>query len=260
MQRMLAALLATGLLGATGVAFAADHRDGPGVDADATTDITDVYAWMNPTDASKLYLVMDVQGANTGATTAIKWPNSALYALHVSSGSKFQDPAAMKYTIICQFDNAATQGFQCWGPGGEYVADATGNTAGKASASGKMKVAALVRNDPFWFNIRGFLGVAGLVKSVAAGLKFDGSGCPAIDTATSGALVGTLASDGAKGPAKDDFGPMGLAPVGCSTGTCDGTAKTNGNVMSIVIALDTTLATPGGKIVSVWGSTNKVGP
>ena len=53
-------VLALGLT--PGLARAADHLDGPAVTADPSTDITDVFAWMNG-DASKLYLVLNVTRA-----------------------------------------------------------------------------------------------------------------------------------------------------------------------------------------------------
>jgi hypothetical protein len=232
-----------------GAAGAADHRDGPAALADPTTDVTDVYAWMSA-DGARVYLVMDIQGANLGASTATRFSNSALYVLHLDSGSKYGDTNPKTDRIICKFSADATQQFQCWGPGSEYVSGATGNTAGVASASGKMKVFAGLRNDPFWFNIQGFRKLASAVKAAAGQLSFDGAGCPAIDPTTSSALVGLLASDGNGGPGKDDFAKNGHAPV-------DGSSVTNGNVLSIVIAVDKTLLTTGGPIVGVWGSTNK---
>jgi len=241
--------------GLAGQARAADHRDGPAVDMDPTVDIADLYTWMSA-DGTKVYLVLDIQGANTGAVAATKFSNAALYAFHITSGAGVgmtSDPQ----TIICKFDNAATQGFQCWGPGGEYVTDMVGTTAGKASASGKMKVAALVRDDPFPFNIRGFLALASFVNTAAGGLMKDAAGCPTIDAATSMLAVNTLKSDGAMGAPKDDFGKMGAAPVGCSANTCDPKAVTNGNILSIVVAIDKTLLTTKGTTLGVWASTNK---
>lgn len=250
--RAAAALLCAGALG--GVAHAADHRDGPGTLTDPTVDITDVYAWMSA-DASKVYLVMDLQGANTGATAMTRFSNSALYAFHLSSGAQFGKNTKDE-TIICKFDGQATQGFQCWGPGSEYVTGTVGDKNGVTSQSGKVKAAALVRDDPFWFNIRGFLAVASTVKKVAGGLMFDGAGCPKLDAGTSATLVGLLKSDGAGGAPADDFGKSGKAPVACVPGKCDPAAVTNGNVLSIVLAVDKSLLTAGGPIVSVWGSTN----
>jgi hypothetical protein len=240
------------------LAWGADHRDGPGVDVDATVDITDLYTWMSA-DGSKVYLVLDVQGANTGATMTTKFSNAALYAFHITSGAGV-GTTAMPQLITCQFDGATTQGFQCWGPSGEYVKDLVGTTAGKTSASGKMKVAALVRDDPFPFNIRGFLGLANFVKGAAGSLTKDAAGCPTIDSATSKVATDMLKSDGTgvAGTGVDDFTKGGKAPVACSTSTCDATAVTNGNVLSIVIAIDKTLLTTNGNVLGVWASTNKI--
>jgi Domain of unknown function (DUF4331) len=240
-------LLALILLG--GLARAADHRDGPAALADPTTDVTDVYAWMSA-DGARAYLVMDIQGANLGATSSTRFSDSALYVLHLNSGTKYGDTNPKSDRIICKFSSDATQQFQCWGPGSEYVKGSTGDSNGIQSGSGKMKVFAGVRNDPFWFNIQGFRKLGMAVKAAAGSLTFDGAGCPAIDATTSAALVGLLASDGNGGAAKDDFAKSGHSPV-------DGTSVTNGNVLSIAIAIDKTLLTAGGPIVGVWGSTNQ---
>jgi hypothetical protein len=245
-------VLAAALCMAGGAARAADHRDGPAVTAptgDPTIDITDVYAWMSA-DGTKVYLVMDVQGADLGATTMTKFSNTALYALHLTSGTKFLENTNPD-TIICRFTAETTQKFQCWGPGTspEYVTGEINNKAGYTSTSGKMKVFAGVRNDPFFFNIRGFRATGSTVKSVAGTLMFDPAGCPKIDSMTSGALVGLLKSNGMGGAGTDDFGKMGAAPVKMGD-------LTNGNILSIAIVIDKSLITAGGKIVGVWGSTN----
>ncbi len=253
-------LTAAGLLAfstlSSPTSFAADHRDWPGYMNDITTDITDVYAWMS-TDGSKVYLALDIQGANTGATATTQFSNAAQYVIHVNSTSAFGTAGTHQDTIICKFDNSTPQNYQCWGPGtagsttGEYVTDAVGNTAGKSSTSGKMKVFAGYRDDPFYFNIRGFLDVANTVNSVAGTLTFDAAGCPNnINAATSMTLVNKLKQNGAGGAAADDFGKNGnslLPPAG---------GMTNGNILAIVISMDKTLLTTGGNVVSVWASTN----
>jgi hypothetical protein len=238
-------------LGAVPRARAADHRDGPMALADPTTDITDVYAWMS-SDGTKANLVMDIQGANTGAVATTRFSNAALYVFHLNSSMRYGMPPGGQATIICQFDNMPTQGLQCWGPGGEYVADATGDKAGKTSMSGKMQVFAGLRDDPFFFNIRGFNAATAAVKAAAGALAFDTAGCPMVPAAVSQQLVGVLKSDGNGGAPADDFGKSGASAGNGTT--------TNGNVLSIVVAIDRTLITSGGPIVGVWGSTNKVGP
>ena len=88
-----------------------------------------------------------------------------------------------------------------------------------------------MRNDPFFFNLRGFNDVARTVGTVAGALSFDGAGCPRLDAATAGALVGTL------GSGRDDF--LGF------------------EAFAIVVSIDKTLVTRNGPIVSVWGSTHR---
>lgn len=47
------------LLAASGVARASNHRSSPSVQSDIATDLTDVYMFRSPNDASKLVVVMD---------------------------------------------------------------------------------------------------------------------------------------------------------------------------------------------------------
>ena len=244
MRKLLTALaLAASVTG--GVARAADHRDGPATSADPTTDITDVYAWMTG-DGAKVNLVLDIQGGPMGATKDTKFSNTALFVLHINSSAKALDGAAGEQLIICSFSADAAQKFQCWGPGGEYVTDVTGNTTGAVSASGKMKVFAGLRDDPFYFNVRGFRATAGAVNMAAGALMFDPAGCPKIDMATSSTLVGLLKSDGKGGAPTDDFSSTGM-----------NTPPLNGNILSIAIQIDKTLLTKNGGFLGIWASTNK---
>jgi hypothetical protein len=257
MRRRLEALAAVTLLCALSPSSrAADHRDGNAALADATTDITDVYAFMSP-DGSKVEFILDIQGANTGAVASTQFSNAALYALHLSSGAAYNPtaPTADADTIICKFDASAAQTFQCWGPGSEYVSGATGVTAGVTSASGKLKVFAGVRDDPFHFNIRGFRATTAAVVAAAGMMPPpftpDAAGCPVFTSATTPTtLQGVLRSDGAGGAAKDDFGNNGASPPQSGV-------VTNGNILSIAIEIDKTLLAKSGPIVSVWASTNK---
>lgn len=229
---------------------------------DIAADITDVYAWMSA-DGQQVYLVLDVQGANTGAVATTKFSDAVQYNFRIGSGAAFSPmtPLAQTANILCKFDNATPQNFECWGPGAagstavEYVKDAVGNTAGKASASGKMKVFAGYRDDPFYFNIRGFASVGAAVKAAAGGLTFDAAGCPTnISAMTSTALVNGLKNTavGNTTAGTDDFGRNGLAPLPPGMG-----GMTNGNILAIVVAIDKTLLTTGGPMLSVWASTNR---
>lgn len=239
------------------ISRAADHRDWPGYQQDIASDITDVYSWMSA-DGSKVYLALDVQGANTGATATTKFSDAVQYVIHVSSSSAYGQ-AQTADSIICKFDTGTPQNFECWGPGAsgaatEYVKDAVGNTAGKTSTSGKMKVFAGVRDDPFFFNIRGFVAAGTAIHNAAPGLTFNAAGCPAVNATTSNAIVAALKSNGAAtpGPGTDDFGKNGNSLLPPGTG-----GTTNGNILAIVISIDKTLLTTGGPMLSVWASTNR---
>jgi len=223
-----AAWLAATLIATT--ALAADHQDGAAVLTDPSTDINDVFAWTS-TDGSRLNLVMDVFPA---ATTAAKFSNVAQYVFHTTSSPAYGMPAAASEDILCTFDTS--QVISCWG-GGEYVHGDASNTAGIASASGKLRVFAGLRDDPFFFNLDGFKATAAAVHDAAGSLTFDAAGCPALDATTSSALVTQLKSAPGGGPPSDHF--KGL------------------NTLSIVVQIDKSLVTKGGTTVGVWASTNK---
>ncbi len=221
------------LLTATALVFtlrAADHKDGPGAKADPSADITDVYAWMSP-DKATVNLVMDVY---PNAPAGAKFSNAVLYVFHLNSSAGYGMPAT-ETKIICGFDTA--QAVSCWAGAGEFVTGDASAETGIASASGKTKVFAGLRDDPFFFNLTGFKATAAAVTAAAGSLTFDPAGCPALDEATANALVGQLSHGTAGAAATSDFAGQ--------------------NVQSIVIQIDTALVTAGGKILGVWGSTHK---
>jgi hypothetical protein len=224
-----ASILAATLAGALTL-HAADHNDGPAAKADPTADITDVYAWMS-SDKTKVNLVMDVYPNSPAGS---KFSNAVLYVFHLSSSAAY-GMAATETKIICGFDTAQT--VTCWVGNSEVVTGDASVAAGITSASGKTRVFAGLRDDPFFFNLTGFKATASAVAAAASTLTFDTSGCPTLPAATAGALVGQLS-----------HGTAGAAPANDFAGQ---------NVHSIVITVDTALVTPGGKILGVWGSTHK---
>ena len=223
-----AGLLAVGLL--TPPVRAADHADGPAAKADPSADITDVFAWMSA-DAKKVYLVMDLV---RNATTASKFSDGVQYVFHTTSRASFGAAASPEVNVICTFSTA--QKIQCWA-GNEYVTGDASSENGLASADGKLKVFAGLRNDPFFFNLAGFQATGGAVAAAAGSLTFDPAGCPALDQATATTLVTQLQTAPAGGPPVDNFA--------------------NFNVLAVVVALDKSIVTKNGPIVGVWGSTNR---
>lgn len=216
-------------------AIAADHRDEVAVKADPAADINDVYAWSSSAD--KLTIAMTV---SPFATTTSKFSDAIYYAFHLESSPAYGMPGE-KTDIICSFD--AAQAIDCvlGAPGDkvlEFVKGDASAPAGITADSMKMKVFAGLRADPFYFNLEGFNDARATVMGAAAGLMFDGSGCPNVNAATSAVLVGQL--QGTK---------VGTMPAANTFATA--------NTLSIVVEVDKATVTSGGKIVAVWASTHK---
>ncbi len=209
--------------------WAADHKDGPAVTADPAGDIADTYGWMSA-DKSKVTLVMDVY---PNAPAGSKFSDQVLYVFHVNSMATY-GAAPTETKIICGF--TAAQSITCWVGNNEMVTGDASAPAGIASTSGKTKVFAGLRDDPFFFNLTGFKATAAAVTAAASSLTFDATGCPQLDATTSTALVTQLG-----------HGTSGAAPANDFAGQ---------NIQSIVIEVSTSLLTPGGKILGVWASTN----
>ena len=120
---------------------------------------------------------------------------------------------------------------------GPVVSGSADDPTGIASADGRMRVFAGVRNDSFFFNLSGFEAVAATVRSVAGDLSFDEAGCPQLDAATAAALGDQLVHDGDGSEASDDFARQ--------------------SVLALAISIDKTLLTPDGDVLAVWASTHR---
>ncbi len=225
-----AAVLTAAMLAIGGqLASAADHIDGPQATADPAADITDAFAWMTP-DAGKVILVMDLtRNADVGS----QFSDGVQYVFHTTSSGAFGQPASGDVPVICQFD--AQQRVECWAGDQAYVTGDASGLAGITSSNGKLRVFTGLRNDPFFFNLAGFRETARIVTGAASSLTFDAAGCPAVDSATSTALVTQLRSAPGGGPAPDSFA--------------------NFNVIAIVLEVDKSILTTNGPILSVATAT-----
>lgn len=211
------------------LARSADHLDAPATKKEAAADINDVYTFM---DGNNAVFAMTVSPA---APAGAKFSDAVQYVLHTQSAAAFGG-GANDVNIICTFD--AAQKAQCWA-GSEYATGDASSANGISSASGKLKVFAGLRADPFFFNLAGFRDTVATVKgAVDGGLGFDSTGCPIVDGPTSGVLVNKLKTNPDGGGAPEDF-------------------FANLNTLAIVASVDKSLVTAGGPIVSVWASTNR---
>ena len=116
-------------------AHAADHKDSPSVSTDATTDITDLYAFV---DGANLVLIMDVNPlSGPVATEDIRFSTTSYYVFHIVDQS---DVSTDVESIYCQFQDQGTkQWIRVIGTThGKGAGDAiTGQINTSADASGK---------------------------------------------------------------------------------------------------------------------------
>jgi hypothetical protein len=230
----LAARLAL-VLAVTGVpfsGFAADHGDVPAIGNDPTADITDLYAWMTD-DTTKLNLVMNVN-SNAGPTATFS--PAVAFAFSISSSQTFGGPQ-QSTKLICKFIDAVN--IECW-LGGEYVAGNPSAGQGITSASGKLRVFAGRRDDPFFLEYVGFSDtVATATSEAAAGrVAFDAQGCAELTPAQLTLLGGKLT-----------HGANGADPSNTFAGQA---------VLSLVVQVDKTLVNGNGPVLGVWASTHSV--
>ncbi|MFN8392937.1 MAG: DUF4331 family protein [Bdellovibrionota bacterium] len=229
LKRFRYGLFALALFLPTQPSYAADHVDGPRASADPSADITDVFAWMSP-DAKNVNLVMDLV---RNATTESRFSDSVQYVFHTASQSAFGSATSSNVDVICEFK--VSQEVSCWVGDKDYVSGNANNLSGLVSADGRVKVFTGLRNDPFFFNLPGFRETSRTVASAASSLSFDAAGCPALDTATSTALVSQLKQAPGGGPAQDGFA--------------------NFNVLALVVVVDKALLTESGSVLSVSAAT-----
>lgn len=217
-------------------AIAADHRDGASVDTDPSTDINDVYTWVDAGGQS-IYLAMTVFPA---AAKTSQFSNQAYYVFHTTSRATAAG-AATPLDITCSFDNAASQNISCW------IGDSTNFVYGNASnaaaplVSGNFTVFAGPRKDHFFFNLAGYNQVRANVAAAvtAKQITFNADGCPTAPLATLAAQATQLGQAPGGGAAADFFLPL--------------------NTLAIVLKLPVTTVNKGGPLFSVWAGTYRKG-
>jgi len=213
-----AALLAI----AAGPARASDHLDTPSVIADPRADIGDIFAWTSP-DHRHLNLVMAIVGHGFSKDLA--------YVFHVDSGARFGKTAATT-TISCRF---AGQDIDCQA-GGDTVHGDASRPEGLVSARRRFRVFAGLRDDPFFNNVKGTREAYDFAAAaLKAGAPLDEAGCPAFDRATSDGILDRWRHTRG-GPAQNLL--AGWTPA------------------SLVISIDLSAVSRGGRMLAVWGETD----
>ncbi|AKU98225.1 hypothetical protein AKJ09_04889 [Labilithrix luteola] len=227
----LAAVATAAAVGLSRPALSADHRDAPKTKAEPAADINDVYTWVDGTNYQMVMTVFPFADANA------KFSNTVQYVFHTASGPAFGNTTANE-DVICTFD--AAQNISCWVGTDDFVTGNANVQAGITSASGKTKVFAGLRSDPFFFNLTGFNDAVAAVDAAKPTLSNLTAGCPTIDQATSTALQGILKETASP------TNPTRSSPDDFATAA----------TLAIVVSVDKTLVTKGGNIVAVWASTN----
>jgi hypothetical protein len=244
--KKLAFVGAAGALGAAvllqaSLTRAADHLDSPAAASNPMADLADVYAWMT-SDASQVNLAMTVSPADDGSR---HFGPTVQYVFHVAEHAQY-GAAGTESKIICTFADD-TSG-QCWvvsadGVVVDYVNGDLSGPHGRASQSGRFRVFAGRRSDPFFFNLAGFKTAITTVED--ANPPALATGCPDVTLApgTPAAIRSILQS-----PPTADVGPCVADQADCFASF---------NVLAIVVQVDKDeLVSSPNKLLSVWASTH----
>ncbi|MEZ4554391.1 MAG: DUF4331 family protein [Dehalococcoidia bacterium] len=162
------ALLAFAVLGMR--AEGADHKDSPSVEGDAGADITDVYAFRSPTNASNLVVALNVNPLTPpSANATTTFASGVDYRIHVDNTGDLNADA----TVVVKFN------------GNDFTVTGLGNTpiTGKVTPAGSapmitdaggIKIFAGLRDDPFFFDLTGFKNFTSAPYTPANGLRPSG--------------------------------------------------------------------------------------
>jgi hypothetical protein len=176
MKKKLLTTIFGGALMVTGILFAADHIDAPGITGPGSTslgnDITDVYAFQSPADNTKMVLVCNVKGLmSPSATASATFPSNVMYEMNIdNTGDNVED-------LVIQFlvQNGKVRAYGPYAPTNvgttstvkadaiKTEADVTAYGAAPAigtNANGT-KLFAGPRDDPFFFDLTRFREIIG---------------------------------------------------------------------------------------------------
>jgi hypothetical protein len=228
MRQFTAALVGLALSAAfAAMAHASDHFDSPATVANPAADIGDVYAWTSP-EGKQLNLVMTIQGH--------AFSDRIQYVLHVDSGKAFGHTTATT-SITCRF--ASANAVKCNVGSVDSASGDPTDPAGLEGRNHRFRVYAALRDDPFYNNLKGLMSAyTAAGNALKSGAAVDRSGCAHFDEATVRAVV-------------DQMGHTDEAPAQ--------NFLYNWTVSAIVISVDLSAISEGGKLLAVWGTTSIAG-
>lgn len=225
---------------------AADHLDSPAVAMPSpNADINDVFTWM---DGSNINLAMSVSPGDVETRT---FGPDVQYVFHVHSKAQIgvgTPGVGTETRVLCTF--ASSTSAQCWVLEGstvkDYVSGDPSDPAGITSQSGKVRLFAGRRSDPFFFNLQGFrAAITALTNRFGQNpqIQLDAAGCPTNLSNNEAATIMGLLDD-----------PIAGQPPCAATGK---DCFANLNVKIILVQLDKSLVNNGqNTAVGVWASTH----
>lgn len=253
-QRSIGGLLAIVALVMTAVVYdvrvvrGSDHQDSPTVLARPAADITDVYVYPDPNDATRVVFQMDVDplltpGANT---TGAALDPAVLYQFKIAHGAQSGQPEDTVIQLLAS-GAGATQTISLYGPiapgvkGTNSVPTGGGltfpfNTA--TTLSNGIQAFAGPRADPFYFDLAQFF-------KIIPDRNYQNQPNPPAATAT-GFRGFTAAFNTANGTACD------------TTPAVDTVSSNSFNVLAIVVEMPKSMLTAGGQSssINVWATTS----
>ena len=255
---LLAAVAAGGLVASPAVA--ADHTDGPAVQANSDADINDLYAWLN--DAGDKLVMIQSVGGLSGSTM---FSDSVQYVFHIGRDAvpPLLAPAASETTLVCTF--ATNQEVSCYlgTPGSPATDFAIGDASTSlTSSAGGFQVHTGQHADPFYFYLGGFNNARASVLAVA-GLTNNFNNLPnAAGCLPNGVMTTSLADlpnstfpDVNIGQALRDQ-LTGARDANLATGSFAEDTFAANNVLALVVEIDKSSIAGSGEFFSVWASTH----
>jgi hypothetical protein len=183
-----------------------------------------VYAWTS-SEGRQLNLVMTIQGHS--------FSDKVEYVFHVDSGRTFGHTSAST-SIACHF--AAANSVNCKLGDLDAASGDPSHPQGLEARNHRFRVYAALRDDPFYNNVKGLLSAYQTARTaIKNGAAVDSAGCAHFDEATARTILDHMGhTDG--GPAQN--------------------LLYNWTVSAIVISVDLSAVSRGGKLLAVWSTTS----